>query len=556
MVDKFKAEADENKLSVNEDMAENKFLDAVTKGKLAAVLNYAGFGFGDKITTMQLFIKESYEYDRNGNRIKTVTKNGAIDYSYDEENRLVSSGSNGRVCVKYTYDRNGNMLMQKSELKTTKYVYNLQNRLCYSQAIDRENKTQSVSRYGYDTFGRRILVQDRDEACMKSIYDGFTFDIIKQSPTFANGMFTDSNETGLRISRTGRPTGDRYRYLEDDKNDGNRYYNIDDGSYRTVSGRFRGSRSAVYVNGSIAAQNADGDVSYFTADLLGSVRAATDSSGFETDTYTYDAFGSLVQGDLSGAKDLGYLSKQFDKATELYNYGYRDYKPDVSRFTTVDPIRDGTNWFVYCDGDSVNFVDLWGLSVSDGNKTAIFPTAENALNLDFGRDYSAMAVQNFKNGHPVLGTIQMLDSACEIVYDVVAAYGSASIISTFVTTSAALPETTESWLQQNGKPNYPPNNGAALHTEVTKTLEVGTKVGRYGDIGPKSSFVTDTTSTASELSLPPWTNPATYQEFTVVKPITNVVSSEVEAWADSAGGGTQYVLPQTIIQLQQDGFIR
>ena len=371
MVDKFKAEADENKLSVNEDMAENKFLDAVTKRKLAAVLNYAGFGFGDRITTMQLFIKESYEYDKNGNRIKTVTKNGAIDYNYDGENRLVSSGSNGRVGVEYTYDRNGNMLMQKSELKTTKYAYNSQNRLCYSQAIDRENKTQSVSRYAYDAFGRRILVQDRDEACMKSIYDGFTFDIIKQSPTFANGMFTDSNETGLRISRTGRPTGDRYRYLEDDKNDGNRYYNIDEGNYKTVSSRYVGERTLINVNGVAAAQNADGDVSYFTTDLLGSVRVATDNSAFETDTYAYDAFGSLVQGDLSGAKDLGYLGKQFDKATGLYNYGYRDYKPDVARFTTVDPIRDGANWFVYCDGDSVNFVDLWGLSVSDGGKALL-----------------------------------------------------------------------------------------------------------------------------------------------------------------------------------------
>ena len=337
MVDKFKEAAEENKLSVNEDMAENKLLDADTKGKLAAVLNYAGFGFGDRITTMQLFIKESYEYDRNGNRIKTVTKNGSIDYNYDEENRLVSSGSNGRVGVEYTYDRNGNMLMQKSELKTTKYAYNSQNRLCYSQAIDRENKTQSVIRYAYDAFGRRILVQDRYEACMKSIYDGFTFDIIKQSPTFANGMFTDSNELGLRINRTGRPTGDRYRYLEDDKNDGNRYYNINEGNYKTVSSRYVGERTLINVNGSIAAQNADGNISYFTTDLLGSVRAATDNSAFETDTYAYDAFGSLVQGDLSGAKDLGYLGKQFDKATGLYNYGYRDYKPAVARFTTVDP---------------------------------------------------------------------------------------------------------------------------------------------------------------------------------------------------------------------------
>ena len=386
MVDKFKAEADENKLSVNEDMAENKFLDADTKGKLAAVLNYAGFGFGDRITTMQLFIKESYEYDKNGNRIKTVTKNGAIDYNYDEENRLVSSGSNGRVCVKYTYDRNGNMLMQKSELKTTKYAYNLQNRLCYSQAIDRENKTQSESRYAYDAFGRRILVQGRHETCMKSIYDGFTFDIIKQSPTFANGMFTDSNETGLRISRTGRPTGARYRYLEDDKNDGNRYYNIDEGNYKPVSSRYVGERTLINVNGVAAAQNADGNISYFTTDLLGSVRATTDNSAFETDTYTYDAFGSLVQGDLSGAKDLGYLGKQFDKATGLYNYGYRDYKPDVARFTTVDPIRDGTNWFVYCDGDSVNFVDLRGLSVSD--LKVVYTTGERKESYTIAAEYS------------------------------------------------------------------------------------------------------------------------------------------------------------------------
>ena len=225
---------------------------------------------------------------------------------------------------------------------------------------------------------------------MKSIYDGFTFDIIKQSPTFANGMFTDSNETGLRISRTGRPTGDRYRYLEDDKNDGNRYYNIDEGNYKTVSSRYVGERTLINVNGVAAAQNTDGNISYFTTDLLGSVRATTDNSAFETDTYTYDAFGSLVQGDLRGAKDLGYLGKQFDKATGLYNYGYRDYKPDVARFTTVDPIRDGANWFVYCDGDSVNFVDLWGLEL--GHRT----THNRMSDFPWGKDTTGNGAENKK----------------------------------------------------------------------------------------------------------------------------------------------------------------
>ena len=36
----------------------------------------------------------------------------------------------------------------------------------------------------------------------------------------------------------------------------------------------------------------------------------------------------------------------------------------------MDPIRDGNNWFAYCNGDPVNFVDLWGLCSSD-RKTSL-----------------------------------------------------------------------------------------------------------------------------------------------------------------------------------------
>ena len=34
------------------------------------------------------------------------------------------------------------------------------------------------------------------------------------------------------------------------------------------------------------------------------------------------------------------------------------------RFTTVDPIRDGANWFAYVNNDPVNYVDLWGLELT------------------------------------------------------------------------------------------------------------------------------------------------------------------------------------------------
>jgi RHS repeat-associated protein len=59
--------------------------------------------------------------------------------------------------------------------------------------------------------------------------------------------------------------------------------------------------------------------------------------------------------------NLGYTGKAYDAATGLYDYGYRDYAPSAARFTTEDPIRDGSNWFAYVNNDPVNYIDLWGL---------------------------------------------------------------------------------------------------------------------------------------------------------------------------------------------------
>jgi RHS repeat-associated protein len=68
--------------------------------------------------------------------------------------------------------------------------------------------------------------------------------------------------------------------------------------------------------------------------------------------------------------NLGYTGKPYDTATGLYNYGYRDYKPEAARFTTVNPVRDGANWFVYVNNDPVNWVDLWGLEANEPKITA------------------------------------------------------------------------------------------------------------------------------------------------------------------------------------------
>jgi RHS repeat-associated protein len=100
---------------------------------------------------------------------------------------------------------------------------------------------------------------------------------------------------------------------------------------------------------------------YLGKDIMRSVRSVTTEAGILEDRYEYDVFGHPYKGNLNGGMNLGYTGKPFDTATGLYNYGFRDYRPLSARFTTVDPIRDGSNWFVYVNNDPVNWIDLWGL---------------------------------------------------------------------------------------------------------------------------------------------------------------------------------------------------
>ena len=83
----------------------------------------------------------------------------------------------------------------------------------------------------------------------------------------------------------------------------------------------------------------------------------------------YDIFGSPYQKSgcilADDSLDFGYLGKPYNADSELYDYGFRYYSPEIPRFTTVDPIRDGRNWFCYVVNDPVNYVDLWGLCTGD-----------------------------------------------------------------------------------------------------------------------------------------------------------------------------------------------
>ena len=98
----------------------------------------------------------------------------------------------------------------------------------------------------------------------------------------------------------------------------------------------------------------------------------SDADGRVSGTVEYDVFGEPVTetgvfagsaGSSGGISALvfAYAGKPYDPVTGLSDYGFRDYAPTLARFTTVDPIRDGSNWYAYCNSDPVNYVDMWGL---------------------------------------------------------------------------------------------------------------------------------------------------------------------------------------------------
>lgn len=43
--------------------------------------------------------------------------------------------------------------------------------------------------------------------------------------------------------------------------------------------------------------------------------------------------------------------------------GFRFYDPEIGRLTQLDPIGDGINWYAYCGGNPLGYVDPWGLSI-------------------------------------------------------------------------------------------------------------------------------------------------------------------------------------------------
>ena len=85
--------------------------------------------------------------------------------------------------------------------------------------------------------------------------------------------------------------------------------------------------------------------------------------GFDGDvdkTYDYDAYGNEYARDLGDSNPFRYCGEYYDTETGFIYLRARYYDPMVGRFTSVDPIKDGLNWYAYCENNPVAYIDPSG----------------------------------------------------------------------------------------------------------------------------------------------------------------------------------------------------
>jgi len=324
----------------------------------------------------------AFSYDSAGRISHRWLQNGTFDqFTYDNRNRVTSivtkNSSNatlhsrtytfnlasevtriveGTVTTDYTYDNAGQL---QSEVKSTGYAASYSydgngNRLT-------RNVNGAVESYSYDAGDKlTAIVGGADPRTFTYDGAGRTTGIVRSSGTTSFTYDYESRVTS--ISKPGMTTNSMtYNGLD------TRVGMTDSTGSRTFRRAGIGVTSPVLSDGSASftpsGENRAGVKTAYHGGLK-SFDTQTNAAQAVVGQRLTDAFGNQIsssgvwKGRFAYGGPYGY---QEDPDTGLRLLGHRYYDSSTGRFLTRDPIKDGRNWYVYCDSNPISFSDPSGL---------------------------------------------------------------------------------------------------------------------------------------------------------------------------------------------------
>ena len=248
---------------------------------------------------------EEYEYDLNGTRTYEMNDLRGISgraFAYSDEDHLLTAG--GTI---YEYDLDGFLTTRTFEADVTQYDYSSRGDLMNVTLPDGR-----VIEYVHDPLGRRVAKKVGGVIVEKYLWHGLT-----------------------------------------------RLLAVYDGSNNLLM-RFE------YADGRMpVAMTKQGSTYYLTYDQVGSLRIVADASGNVVKLIDYDSFGNIINDSYPTFEvPFGFAAGLHDRDTGLIRFGYRDYDPDIGRWTAKDPILfegGDTDLYGYCLNDPINWMDPLGL---------------------------------------------------------------------------------------------------------------------------------------------------------------------------------------------------
>ena len=571
-------------------------------------------------TTTPLNFAYTYEVsDRGSGYTTTKVETEQIGdttykYTYDVYGNItciykVNSDNTETLLCSYVYD-NYNQLTTVND-----YEHSEQTTYTYNQAgnITRRNRYQMNSSWVTTATleNVRYVYGDSEWKDLLTTYNGqtITYDAIGNPLNYRDGIsltwqkgrqlasYSDSNNnitytydaSGMRTGKavtnsSGATTNYSYVYengLLQKMTRGSRILEFSyDANGTPVSIKYRSSETAnpVYY--------------YYGINSRGDVTSLYNSDGSVAAIYSYDAYGKLLSVKTSAGIDitgstsiailnpLRYRSYVYDNETGFYYLQTRYYDPTICRFINADgqlSTQDINcmNLFSYCSNNPVNRIDStgeawwhWALGAAivavcaaatvvtcGGFAAAAGAVAAVSCGVAAATTASTIAAGAFIGSATVFGVAAVSAAATSSSVQEFCDKGNWGTVAAtaggafFGGAGASLLSSSPS---SSSATKYPPNDGFNA-TPRESVLATGSQLQRVG--GTSGRFVAPINTSFSSLSLPPDKIGAPIMNLEVLRPIP-VQAGTAMPWFGQPGGGTQFLLPDKIQHLIENGSLR